>query len=73
MSAGQEEIVGHYVGPGVTCPQFELETGETVSLSGIYDKDMSSGVQIRLVGSWSRVSTCMQGREFSVSEVRQSD
>ena len=63
--AALETITGQYMGPGVTCPQFRLSSGETVSLSGSYP-DLTPGQQLTLSGRWAENSKCMQGREFRV-------
>lgn len=72
MTAGDptfETIRGHYAGRGVTCPQFRLETGETISLAGINNDTLADGVLLIVTGNWQRVSTCMQGRAFRVERI----
>lgn len=64
-----ETITGAYVGPGVTCPQFRLTSGETVSLSGAYP-ELVEGQTVTLTGLWAIRSKCMQGREFNVQPTR---
>ncbi|MFW2541898.1 hypothetical protein ACN2XU_04590 [Primorskyibacter sp. 2E107] len=63
------KITGHYVGPGVTCPQFQLDTGETISLSGVQETALQPGTPVVLEGLWQRMSTCMQGRDFRVVDI----
>lgn len=65
-SDGMVTLSGTYVGQGVNCPQFRLEDGETISLSGNYPALVASGGPIVLTGRWARESKCMQGREFRV-------
>lgn len=60
-----ESITGAYTGPGVTCPQFRLDGGETISLSGDHPQ-MTPGERRTLTGRWAMNSKCMQGREFRV-------
>lgn len=62
-----ERITGSFIGTGAPCPQFRLETGETISLSGVYERDLPKATAIVLEGRWQLVSTCMQGREFNVT------
>jgi hypothetical protein len=70
-----ERIVGQYVGRGVTCPQFAMDTGETVSLSGVTVRDMEAyaDVKLTLEGTWWEVSTCMQGRDFHVESITEQN
>jgi hypothetical protein len=56
---------GTFIGPGVTCPQFRLDSGEQVSLSGTTD-GMTIGQTYRIDGAESMNSKCMQGREIRV-------
>ena len=69
--AGAQQISGTYQGAGVECPQFRLDTGETISLSGVTTRslaeaDISQGQTMILSGRWSLFSKCQQGREFRV-------
>lgn len=64
-----EKIRGTYVGPGVTCPQFRLDTGETVSLSALSQPNLKPGDRLILGGRWMAMSTCMQGRDFRIEEI----
>jgi hypothetical protein len=66
-----ERIVGHYAGQGVTCPQFAMDSGETVSLSGVTVSDMENfaNAKLTLEGTWWQMSTCMQGRDFHVESI----
>lgn len=66
--SGLESIVGTFVGAGVLCPQFRLEDGETVSLSGAVPAEITAGTELTLNGRWAFESKCMQGREFRVFE-----
>lgn len=58
-------VSGEFAGPGVICPQFRLDSGETISLSGDVPQH-SRGERRVLRGSWRPISKCMQGREFRV-------
>lgn len=60
-----ETISGYYAGPGVICPLFKLDGGETISLSGDYP-ELAAGQHFVLSGRWAEKSKCMQGREFHV-------
>lgn len=66
-----ERIVGQYAGQGVSCPQFAMDSGETVSLSGVTVSDMKNytDAKLTLEGTWWQLSTCMQGRDFHVESV----
>ena len=71
-ATGAEEshmVSGAYLGPGAECPQFELLSGERISLSGVRDHAFTKGEIVNLHGRWRPVSTCMQGRDFLVTEV----
>ncbi len=70
-----EQITGQYAGRGVTCPQFKMDTGETVSLSGVTERDLAdyTDVKLTLTGAWWRMSTCMQGRDFHVETISVTD
>jgi len=63
---GLETITGTYVGQGVICPQMQLDSGEKISLSGAYPKQLQSGDALSVKGRWAPESKCMQGREFRV-------
>ena len=60
-----ETVTGEYIGPGATCPQFRLDSGETISLSGSHPV-LTEGARLTLTGRWRQMSKCMQGREFRV-------
>ena len=64
-------IIGVFMGPGAECPQFQMESGETISLSGQVP-DHQVGDQGTLVGRWAMMSKCMQGREFYVTKTEQN-
>lgn len=68
-SNGMQTITGVYVGEGAECPRFRLESGEIVSLSGVFDRDLTRGKVVELQGRWREISRCMQGREFAVSDI----
>ncbi len=59
------DITGAYAGQGVECPQFRLDTGETVSLVHM-PADIKNGETVTLRGRWQLASKCMQGRTFRV-------
>jgi hypothetical protein len=61
------EILGTFLGAGVTCPQFMIETGEQVSLMGEGLAELKVGQKLRLTGQIARASNCMQGQAFIVS------
>ena len=61
----ESTITGTYIGPGAECPQFRLNDGEKISLSGAVP-DAEIGEALTLAGRWSMLSKCMQGREFRV-------
>jgi hypothetical protein len=67
---GPISITGTFLGKGVECPQFRLENGEQISLSGTIPEHQV-GDEATLTGRWSMISTCMQGREFRVSKARE--
>ena len=73
MAADQEQltVTGRYAGRGVTCPRFELDSGETISLSGVTERDFTAFADQILVleGSWQNMSYCMQGRDFHVTAI----
>ncbi len=60
-------IEGVYVGPGVECPLFELDNGRQVTLSGQVP-ELESGARFKLTGRWARISNCMQGATFNVTD-----
>lgn len=68
-----ERITGRFVGPGVTCPQFRLDSGETISLSGLPERKVPKDRTVVLEGRWQSYSTCMQGRDFLVSTLDPTD
>lgn len=64
-------IEGTTLGPGVECSQFRLSTGEQISLTG-FGKNHDAAIaghRLRLSGSWSEMSKCMQGRTFRVLSI----
>lgn len=63
---GLLEISGTFAGQGIVCPQFRMDDGETISLSGAYPAQMKLGEKLTLSGRWAPESKCMQGREFRV-------
>lgn len=63
-----ETISGHYAGQGVTCARFRLESGEVISISGVYPEMVPDQLFV-LHGRWAEVSKCMQGREFRVLNI----
>jgi hypothetical protein len=68
--AGMQEPVilkGEVLGKGAPCVQFRAQNGETVSLHGASPQMFKKGMNLRLSGSWMRVSNCMQGRAFRVT------
>jgi len=67
--AGAQQISGTYQGAGVECPQFRLDTGETISLSGKVPRNLTLGQTLNLSGLWARFSKCQQGREFRVLNI----
>ena len=62
-------IKGIYLGPGVECPQFMIDTGEQVSLTGRGLDEFLPGQRLRLTGHVARASNCMQGQTFIVATV----
>lgn len=70
-----EKITGLYLGSGVTCPQFKMDTGEIVSLSGVTERDLAeyANTKVLLTGEWWAMSTCMQGRDFHVATISVAD
>ncbi len=60
-----ETITGVFLGPGVECPQFRLEDGEQISLTGPVP-EAEIGSRLVLSGHWAAISFCMQGRTFRV-------
>jgi len=65
MTIPREIITGVFLGPGVECPQFRLDTGERISLSGPLP-EAEIGATLTLSGQWALFSGCMQGREFRI-------
>jgi len=68
-----EQIDGIFLGRGVECPQFRTTTGEQISLTGVLLPQVAVGTQLHLTGTFIRISTCMQGRAFRVSELTNAD
>jgi hypothetical protein len=50
----------------VTCPQFQLDSGEIISLSG-RPPELVAGARLTLTGRWTFDSNCMQGRDFRIT------
>ncbi len=67
------EIRGIFLGMGVECPQFLIDSGEQVSLIGEKLDDLTTGIRFRLNGRIARASKCMQGQTFIVSAVNVED
>jgi hypothetical protein len=67
------EIRGVYLGLGIECPQFMIDSGEQVSLIGKQLDDLTAGNRFRLTGQIARASKCMQGQTFIVSTVAVAD
>jgi hypothetical protein len=63
----KSEIRGVYLGLGVACPQFMIDSGEQVSLMGERLGELTAGNRFRLTGIIARASKCMQGKTFIVS------
>ena len=63
------QISGQYVGAGVVCSQFQLASGERISLSGAVP-DMRVGERATLEGQWRELSKCKPGREFRVGKAQ---
>jgi hypothetical protein len=63
------EISGVFLGMGVECPQFMIDSGEQVSLIGERLDEFTTGSKLVLMGRIARVSKCMQGQTFMVSTV----
>ncbi len=62
----QVVIVGEVLGRGITCLQFHMQAGETISLQGKIPNPFAKGQKLRLTGRFVEFSTCMQGRSFLV-------
>ena len=69
----EAEIRGVYLGVGVECPQFMIDSGEQVSLIGKRLDELTTGSKFLLTGRIARVSKCMQGQTFIVSTVTVED
>ena len=67
------EISGIFLGMGVECPQFMIDSGEQVSLIGKRLDELTTGSKFILTGRIARVSKCMQGQTFIVSTVNVED
>ena len=67
------EISGVFLGMGVECPQFMIDSGEQVSLIGKRLDELTTGSKLVLTGQIARVSKCMQGQTFIVSTVTVED
>jgi len=63
------EITGSYFGPGVECPQFQLDSGEMISLVNM-PGEIEAGATVTLQGDWPMFSKCMQGRTFRVLSLK---
>lgn len=63
-----QPLRGVFIGSGVTCPQFQLQSGEQISLSGDVSA-MQIGKTYELRGRFARLSKCMQGRELRVHRI----
>jgi len=68
-----EHIAGEIIGPGVTCLQFRMDTGEQISLEGSGVRGLAPGTLLHLTGKFARASRCMQGRAFIVSAAAATD
>lgn len=66
-----ETITGEVIADGVLCPQFRTDTGEDISIEALPAgaPDLKPGDRLRLTGQFIRVSRCMQGRGFVVSQI----
>ena len=62
------EITGEVVGRGAVCVQFQVDGGDTVSLENAPKQIFETGARFLLKGDWVRVSRCMQGKAFAVTE-----
>lgn len=62
----EERIAGKIIGPGVTCLQFRMKTGEQISLEGAGLRKIVPGTLLHLTGKFARASRYMQGRAFSL-------
>jgi len=67
------EIKGVFLGMGVECAQFMIDSGEQVSLIGERLDELTTGSKLVLTGRIVRVSKCMQGQTFMVSTVSVED
>ncbi len=65
------EIAGTPAGRGVVCPQFRLDDGELVSLTG--EAPPEGAGRVVLSGRWQPRSPCMQGRSFRVETFRPAE
>ena len=67
------EIRGIFLGMGVECPQFMIDSGEQVSLIGKRLDELTTGSKLVLTGQIARASKCMQVQTLIVSTVTVED
>lgn len=65
---GSVTLKGEVQGKGAPCVQFRLQSGERISLHGASPQVFKKGMRLSLSGKWMRVSNCMQGRAFRVTD-----
>jgi hypothetical protein len=65
------KLQGEVLGQGAPCVQFRVDNGETISLDGASPQQFKRGMKLEIEGTWMRVSTCMQGRAFRISQSRE--
>jgi hypothetical protein len=62
----QIEVKGTFLGLGIECAQFKIDSGEQISLTGIDLDGRTKGDKLLLKGIFARGSKCMQGRTLIV-------
>jgi hypothetical protein len=69
LAMADDQINGTFLGRGVECPQFRIATGEHISLRGDGLTPIAKGTPLILTGQFLRVSPCMQGRTFHITNI----
>jgi hypothetical protein len=69
LAIADDQINGTFLGRGVECPQFRVDTGEHISLRGDGLIPIAKGTPLTLTGQFLRVSPCMQGRTFHITRI----
>lgn len=72
-AASSEMLSGVVIEGGIVCPMLKLESGETVSLTGVTSQHAPVGNTLNARGNFIRYSNCQQAaRTFRVEEILNS-